>query len=107
VRHKQQPVASFTYRPDKAFAALTYLAFSAKVTLLDKKKASSLLYLADKAHLLRYGRPIFAERYRALKWGAVAQRTLDALNAFERADKKSTSAHPLAKLLKIHHSLPD
>jgi uncharacterized phage-associated protein len=71
----------FDYDFDKALAALVFLAGHPKVTNFDKKKAISLLFLADKAHLVRYGEPIFGEEYDALEYGSVPEKTLDILNA--------------------------
>jgi uncharacterized phage-associated protein len=73
------------YRFDKVLATILYLAQQpqTKVTNLDKKKAITLVFLADKLYLLRYGRPIYGEDYRALPEGIVPQRTLDRLDEFE------------------------
>ena len=79
---ERHDLVTFEYRFDKVLAALVYLASRPEVTNLDKKKAISLLFLADKAHLLRYGEPIFGDYYRALPYGIVPQETLDRLNAF-------------------------
>jgi hypothetical protein len=87
VKHLPSQPLSFSereYRFDKVLATILYLAQeSDRVTHLDKKKAISLIYLADKLFLMRYGRPIYGEDYRALPEGAVPQRTLDRLDEFE------------------------
>ncbi len=86
-------------------AALVHLASDpAKVTLFDKKKAISLLFLTDKAFLLRYGRPIFGEQYWALPEGAVASRTLNRLNEFQRnrpQHQQTQGTRRLAAALKV------
>lgn len=46
----------------------------------DKYQAVKFFYLADREHLLRYGRPITNEFYYALDYGPVASITLDILN---------------------------
>src|ERR1041384_8687187 len=95
-----QQVVTFSekeYRFDKVLATVLYLAgMPDRVTNFDKKKALSLLYLADKLHLVRYGRPIFGEHYRALPEGAIPQRTLDRLNNFE---KHSNPGRDIVKLI--------
>jgi hypothetical protein len=86
MRKKPSPPITFDYRFDKVLATLLHLARAHdRVTLFDKKKASSLLFLADKAFVLRYGRPIFGERYWALPEGAVASETLNRLNELQKA----------------------
>lgn len=46
----------------------------------DKYQAVKLFYLADREHLIRYGRPITFETYWALPYGPVATNALDLLN---------------------------
>jgi hypothetical protein len=102
---KQTPRATFEYRFDKVLAALVHLASQPdKVTLFDKKKASSLLFLADKAFLLRYGRPIFGERYWALPEGAVASATLNRLNELQKnrpQNQQTLGTKKLAAALRV------
>ena len=45
----------------------------------DKYQAVKFLYLADREHLLRYGRPITREHYYALWYGPVASHAMDLL----------------------------
>ena len=78
---QQQGPVTFDYDFDKVLAALVYFASKPdRVINFDRNKALSLLFLADKAHLLRYGEPIFGDYYRALPHGVVPQRTLQRLN---------------------------
>lgn len=81
----------FEYDFDKALAALVYLASrtDADVTEFDKYKAAKLLFLADKYHLVRYGRPIIGDCYRALPYGPIPQKTLDILSAFLESGEKT------------------
>ncbi len=46
----------------------------------DKYQAVKFFYLADREHLLRYGRPISFENYYAMSYGPVASTVLDLLN---------------------------
>lgn len=103
--NKPRNPVTFEYRFDKVLAALVYFASQReKVTLFDKKKALNLLFLADKAYLLRYGSPIFGDYYRALPYGAVPQRTLDRLNKFTAADSKGSDIEKLAKSLRLEEA---
>jgi Antitoxin SocA-like, Panacea domain len=101
VRSQPRPPVTFEYRFDKVLAVLVYLASQRdKVTVFDKKKALSLLFLADKAYLLRYGSSISGDYYRALEYGSVPQRTLDRLNKFA-AGAHGADIERLAKLLRL------
>ncbi len=64
----------FDYR--KATQALNYFAKKAggKITKLNVLK---LVYLADRYHLRKYGRPIFSDAYWAMEWGPVASSVKD------------------------------
>ena len=68
------------FRPkiDKIVELLLYLAH--KRPNADKYQAVKFLYLADKEHLNRYGRPLTYEVYYAMDYGPVASVTLDLLN---------------------------
>lgn len=71
------------FRPklDKIVELLLYLATARPNA--DKYQAVKFLYLADREHLLRYGRPITYETYYALKFGPVASTAMDLLNGSE------------------------
>jgi uncharacterized phage-associated protein len=73
------------FRPklDKIVELLLYLAF--KRPGADKYQAVKFLYLADKEHLNRYGRPITQEVYYAMDYGPVASTALDLLSGKEGA----------------------
>ena len=90
------------YRFDKVLATILYLASErGRVPNLDKKKTISLLYLSDKLHLLRYGRPIYGEDYRALPEGAVPQRTRDRLDEFEAGKRPGRDIVRLQQCLEL------
>jgi uncharacterized phage-associated protein len=57
---------------DKYINALAYFA-SQGINDLTKLKAVKLLYLADRFHLFRYGRPITGDRYIAMDLGPVPE----------------------------------
>lgn len=67
------------FRPklDKVVELLLYLAH--KRPDADKYQAVKFLYLADREHLVRFGRPITYETYYALWYGPVASHALDLL----------------------------
>ena len=71
-------MTTFDFRPEKFASAVAYL-----VQLkpgLTKKQLCKLLFLADKQHLLRYGRTITGDRYFALEQGPIPTEGLNALN---------------------------
>jgi uncharacterized phage-associated protein len=70
---------TFEFDADRTVAAIVYLALR-KVPELTKWKICKLLYLADRMHLARYGRPITGDVYYALPWGPIPSYTLDALD---------------------------
>jgi uncharacterized phage-associated protein len=63
---------------EKAKAALLYMA-SLKTPKFDQYKACKLLFLADKRHLVRYGRTITGDHYAALEWGPIPSNIRDEL----------------------------
>lgn len=67
------------FRPkyDKILELLLYLAH--RKPGADKYQAVKFFYLADKAHIERFGRPITYENYFALKYGPVASTAKDLL----------------------------
>lgn len=79
----------FEFDWGRTLGAISYLA-SKRLPDLTKYKICKLLFLADKQHLVRYGRPITGDTYFALEWGPVPSNTLDALN----------DDHPLAMAIK-------
>jgi uncharacterized phage-associated protein len=70
---------TFEFDTDRTVGAILYLA-SRKIPDLTKWKLCKLLYLADRLHLARYGRPITGDVYYALPHGPIPSYTLDALN---------------------------
>lgn len=55
----------------KATQALNYLARKKDGKIINKMKAIKLIYLADRLHLRKYGRPIIGDIYWAMKLGPV------------------------------------
>lgn len=67
----QSPL-TFRFSLDKFINAVAYFA-SHGVKDLTKLKAVKLLYLADRYHLFRYGRPVTGDRYIAMDLGPVPE----------------------------------
>ena len=68
----------FDFDAEKAIAAIVHLA-SREIPGLTKYKICKLLFLADKYHLVRYGRPITGDTVCAMPHGPVPSRTLNIL----------------------------
>jgi len=68
------------FRPkiEKIVELLLYLARARPDA--DKYQAVKFFYLADREHLIRYGRPITFENYYAMSFGPVASTVLELLN---------------------------
>jgi uncharacterized phage-associated protein len=71
--------ARFKFDEEKAVAAVAFLA-SRRIPELTKGKICKLVFLADKHHLVRFGRPITGDRICAMKDGPVPSAILDMLN---------------------------
>ena len=63
----------------KATQALNYFARK-KDGKINKLKAIKLIYLADRYHIRKYGRPIIGDNYLAMNYGPVGSMTLDIAN---------------------------
>src|SRR6187549_461447 len=97
------PAIEFQLDLDKTREALAYLAWKSPGGL-DKYRACKLLFLADKYHLVKYGRTITGDVYYALPLGPAPTRTLNILNmALENPD----SPPPLVAALSIDRSYRD
>ncbi|MCK5061887.1 SocA family protein [Candidatus Parcubacteria bacterium] len=87
-------INEFDYK--KAIQALNF--FAAKEGgSIDKMKALKLIWLADRYHLRKYGRPITNDRYFAMEFGPVAS-TVKDLIGFNMLGKEELSY--LSKYLK-------
>lgn len=96
---------SFEFDFEVAQAALLYLA-GCELPDFDKYRAAKLIFLADREHLLRFGRPITGDTYSAMPYGPTPDRILDLLNglemiALEGADPMSDEVAELARGLKV------
>jgi uncharacterized phage-associated protein len=59
----------------KATQALNFLARKKDGNTINKMKAIKLIYLADRLHLRKYGRPVTGDIYWAMKLGPVGSKT--------------------------------
>lgn len=66
--------ALFEFRPDKSLATIAYLAQQSGETMYTILK---MIYLADRLHLERYGRPITGDTFIAMEQGACPSRIYD------------------------------
>jgi uncharacterized phage-associated protein len=69
----------FTFDAEKAVASVAFLA-SKNLPAMTKYKICKLVFLADKYHLVQYGRPITGDRFNAIEHGPIPSQTLDMLN---------------------------
>jgi uncharacterized phage-associated protein len=68
----------FRFDFDKFCDVIT--AIATRVSNLDKLKAGKLLYLSDRLHLVKYGRPIIGDTYYRLPYGPIPSLSLDFIN---------------------------
>ena len=90
----------FPFDFERTQAAITYLA-SKDLPELTKYKICKLLFLADKYHLVRYGRVITGDRYCAIPHGPVPSRILNLLNAVIAQNDLDPQAVALATVLEL------
>jgi uncharacterized phage-associated protein len=69
---------AFVFNPLKSLEAMCYLV--ARLGVVEKVKLMKLVYLAERNHLLQYGRPLSGDVLKALPYGPVASGALDLLN---------------------------
>ena len=94
---------SFEFDFQRTSAAITYLA-SRNLPELTKYKICKLLFLADKFHLVQYGRVITGDKYCALPKGPIPSRTLNLLNAVLAESIRDQQAEALKQILTIDHN---
>jgi len=95
----------FRFDPEKAVAALTYLA--QRVSDLDAMKSAKLLFFADRSHLRTYGRLILGDLYYGLEHGPVPTATYELIKqVFSQSikDDDAEVAELLAEYLDVDRS---
>jgi len=91
---------NFAFQFPKAKAAILHLAQSG-LPEFTKGKLCKLLFLSDKLHLVRYGRPITGDSYAAMEHGPIPSRVLDMLDAIEGETARTDEAVELAAALNL------
>lgn len=61
---------------------------------IDHYHACKLIYLADREHLNRYGRPVVSDRHLAMRWGPVASKSLELI----KQERQAMSAAKITEL---------
>ena len=93
----------FAFQFSKAHAAFLYLA-SKGLPEFTKGKACKLLFLADKHHLVRNGRPVTGDRYAAMEHGPVPSQMKNLLDEVEKGSPVSAESITLASSLQLDRS---
>lgn len=94
----KKPPISFQLDLDRTREAILYIASHYKVGL-EKYMICKLLFLADKYHLVRYGRTITGDRYVAMQHGPAPSSALDSLNAVLAGEDRTSE---LATALEVN-----
>jgi len=84
---------SHQFQPEKVIASIGYLV---QQTGADLYSVMKMIYLADKAHLSRYGRTITGDMYTAMSKGPVPERAYN-LCKYVRGDRERFDPMPDAK----------
>ncbi|MGH7486262.1 MAG: Panacea domain-containing protein, partial [bacterium] len=71
---------TFRFDPEKAINTLAFFSRHG-IPGLDQMKIAKLVFLADRVHLLRYGRTITGDTYVCMEHGPVPSATRDLVNA--------------------------
>ncbi|MHB1937521.1 MAG: Panacea domain-containing protein [Acidobacteriaceae bacterium] len=89
----------FKFDIDKAIAATIYIATRRpKPIELTQGKLFKLIYLSDKDHLVRFGRPITGDSYSAMEHGPVPSNLYNAFKDLSKSPSaRSKDARALAK----------
>lgn len=96
------PDVRFEFDAEKVVQALAYFA-TRGVRDLTRLKAAKLLYFSDKAHLLRYGRPITGDHYYCMKLGPVPSEANEWMQEAEDAAKLHLASDELfSEHLSVH-----
>ncbi len=77
----------FEFSLEKFAAVMAYLVHEGRIHDLTKLKAAKLLFFADKAHLLKYGRPIIGDRYVSMDHGPAPSAALELMNRLVAPDE--------------------
>jgi uncharacterized phage-associated protein len=90
----------FDFDFEKFLAALHYIA-AREVPEVTKYKICKLLFLADKYHTVRHGRPIVGDRYCALQHGPIPSHSLDIINEFISTVDPTTANEQVQRMASV------
>jgi len=96
----------FRFDFEKVLAAIVFVS-SSGIPDLTKYKIGKLLFLADKFHLVRYGRTITGDRICAMEYGPVLSQTLDILNdalANKHEDPRTARLAEQVTINRVYHN---
>ncbi len=93
----------FDFDPQKALAATAYLAERSGETMYTVLK---LIYVADKLHLQRYGRPITGDLFAAMQEGACPSRIYDSMKVL-RGERNTNYLPDGEKFLEVDPTTHD
>jgi uncharacterized phage-associated protein len=92
----------FGFDFERTLAALVYLASKPEATGLDTYKLCKLVFLSDKLHTVRFGRPITGDQLRAMDYGPVPSNVYDLLKALlAQGEKDHEHVRTLSKHLSV------
>lgn len=96
----------FQFDVNKFVCALAYLADN--VLELSTLKAAKLLYLADREHLLKHGRPILGDWYSCMDNGPVPSRAYDLMKSIRDQDSsvQASGSGTVKKYLEVRGRSP-
>jgi len=90
----------FQFDPEKLVHALAYFAEQG-VEDLGKMKAVKLLFIADKYHLIKYGRPVLGDQYACMEYGPVPSFSYNVINDALAGDVDSAVSKTFTNYLQV------
>jgi uncharacterized phage-associated protein len=100
-KERRNPMAvTFEFDPEKAIAASVYIV-SKGLPELTMAKLFKLLFLSDKDHLVRYGRPIMGDFYAAMKDGPVPSNLYDLFKEMKSGEIHSEAGALIASKIAL------
>src|SRR5207237_2158416 len=93
-------MSAFQFKEDKAISAIVFVAAHG-ISDLTKGKLAKLLFLADKQHLVRHGRPITGDWYAALPHGPIPSNIDNLLDALEAGNAKYPGVSTLSECVHV------
>src|SRR5438132_91122 len=102
VREKMGDI-KFEFNLDKLIHAIAFFSQSG-IQDLTKLKVAKLMYFADKAHLLEYGRPILGDVYFCMEFGPVPSFALNEMSeSIQRSEVSDDDSSDYGKMNRMLH----